>query len=83
MLTEKEIARRKKLSEKQKLAHAEGRHPGWAHKNKDPNRASYPERWFRVAMGNDEFLRTCRVVEQLSLLEVLPRLCVYRLHAGL
>lgn len=56
---------RKKISEKIKLAHAEGRHPGWAHKNQDLTRSTYPERWFRKVLAEDERFIGLVTVEQL------------------
>jgi very-short-patch-repair endonuclease len=55
---------RRKLSEKQKAAHAEGRHPGWAHKNQDLTRSSYPERWFRKVLSEDQRFKGVLVIEQ-------------------
>lgn len=52
------------LSNKLKKAHAEGRHPGWAHVNDDPNKRSYAERWFATSITNDNFLSTCSIIEQ-------------------
>lgn len=37
---------KKLLSEKQKKAFKEGRAKGWSHINNDPNKRSYPEKWF-------------------------------------
>lgn len=51
----------------QRKAHAEGRHPGWAHKNQDLTRSSYPERWMREAIKNDTFLKEQKVIEQLHI----------------
>lgn len=55
---------RRKLSERQKAAHAEGRHPGWAHKNQDLTRSSYPERWFRKVLAEDSRFANMLVIEQ-------------------
>lgn len=52
------------LSLKLKESHANG-HPGWSHKNDDPKRRTYPERWFASAIINDDELSTYNVVEQL------------------
>ena len=54
-----------KISTSLKKAHAQGRHPGWSHRNLDLTRSSYPERWFRNAIANDAILGKCLVVEQL------------------
>lgn len=56
-----------KLSASQKLAHAEGRHPGWAHKNMDLTRSSYPEKWMRKVIKNDARLSCLNVQEQLNI----------------
>lgn len=58
--------RRAAHSERMKRCHAEGKHPGWSHKNQDPNRRSYPERWFCTAIENDEVLSKMIIVEQLK-----------------
>lgn len=64
MISTKEQQRRLKISEAQKRAHSEGRHPGWAHKNQDSSRSSYPERWFRKILAEDSRFTDILVIEQ-------------------
>lgn len=61
---EKEIERRNKISAALVKAHAEGRHPGWCHKNQDLLRSSYPERWFRKVLAEDPRFKDLMVIEQ-------------------
>lgn len=37
-------------------AHAEGRHPGWS-VNSDPNKMSYPEKYFKSVINNEEYFK--------------------------
>ena len=39
-----------KRSESMKKAHAEGRHPGWSFINSDPTRMSYPEKYIKKCL---------------------------------
>jgi very-short-patch-repair endonuclease len=52
-----------KISLKLKQSHING-HPGWSHKNDDPNRRSYPERWFLTAINNDDRFKYFKFIEQ-------------------
>lgn len=56
---------KQKISEKQKKAHAEGRHPGWAHINADPNRQSYPERFLSKVLKNYKIYDTYQIIEHM------------------
>jgi len=56
---------KEKISIALKRAHQEGRHLGWHHKNADPERRTYPEKWFRKVIQNDTDLSMCQVIEQL------------------
>lgn len=58
------IESKKKISDALKLAHKEGRNLGWTVRNKDPDRRTYPERWFIKAISNDEVLSKLIIAEQ-------------------
>lgn len=60
------IDQKNKISAKLKYAHKEGRHPGWKHINCDPNRRSYPERFFLKVLKNEGILKKYKVLEQLQ-----------------
>ena len=57
---------KKKISNKLKKAHAEGRHPGWSHINQDINKRSYPEKWLANVLKNEGIIEKYNVIEQFS-----------------
>jgi len=64
MLTEKT---REKISRALIKAHREGRHPGWEHINTDPERRSYPEKFFLKGLTLNGVTELYTIVEQLPI----------------
>lgn len=54
------------ISEKLKIAHAEGRHTGWKHINEDVNRRSYPEEFFIRVCQNENLFGVYDIKEKFS-----------------
>jgi very-short-patch-repair endonuclease len=44
-------------------SHAEGRHPGWAHINSDPNRKSFPEKFVKTVLENNKVFEDFTVIQ--------------------
>lgn len=56
--------RKKELSMKLKKIHADGKHPGWSHINKNKNRRSKAEELFYNWIKCDTFLKTLKIEEK-------------------
>jgi very-short-patch-repair endonuclease len=57
---------RKRMSDKLKIAHKEGRHPGWSFINKDISRRSYPEAYIHTVLKNNKLFEQFTIIEKLS-----------------
>jgi hypothetical protein len=53
-----------KISNSIKLAHSEGRHPGWNHINSDKSRRSYPEKIFYEFLIKNDYFNKYEIVEK-------------------
>ena len=56
---------RKNISEKLKLAHMEGRMPGWSAVNSDPNKRSYPEKFFYSIFKKAGLFKKYKIIEKM------------------
>jgi len=56
-----------KLSNAMKLAHKEGRHPGWTHINANKNRRSYPEQFILDILYENKIIDKYKIVEKLPI----------------
>lgn len=57
---------KEKISIALKKAHAENRHPGWAHINNDRNRRSYPEKFMLEVFEANHIFKQYTIVEKMS-----------------
>lgn len=56
---------KKKISDKMKIIHQQGKHPGWKHINGDIKRRSYPEKFFIDIFNNNKLFDKYKIVEKM------------------